>query len=79
MRRRLLTTYLALTVIVLVALEIPLALTYRSRERSAQLTTLQRDAFVIANDSEETLERDAHAPIAARWDWPCANCVSANP
>jgi signal transduction histidine kinase len=68
MRRRLLTTYLALTVIVLVALEIPLALTYRSRERSAQLTTLQRDAFVIANDSEETLERDAHAPIQAYVD-----------
>jgi len=63
MRRRLLTTYLALTVIVLVALEIPLALSYRARERSSVVTTLQRDAFVIANDSEETLEHDAHAAV----------------
>jgi signal transduction histidine kinase len=63
MRRRLLTSYLALTVIVLITLEVPLALSYRARERAQVSTTLQRDAFVIANYSEETLEGDAHAPI----------------
>jgi signal transduction histidine kinase len=63
MRRRLLTSYLALTVVVLIALEVPLALTYRSSERSRVATTLQRDAFIIGNYSEETLEGDAHAPI----------------
>ena len=63
MRRRLLTSYLALTVVVLLALEIPLALAYRTSERDRVSTGLQRDAFVIANFAEETLEGDDHAPV----------------
>jgi signal transduction histidine kinase len=63
MRRRLLSSYLALTVVVLLALEIPLALAYRTNERARVATGLQRDAFSIANYSEETLESDAHARV----------------
>ncbi len=63
MRRRLLTSYLALTLVVLVVLEVPLALSYGARERQQVATGLERDAYVIANYSEETLEGDAHADI----------------
>ncbi len=65
MRRRLLASYLALTLVVLILLEVPLALSYGDRTRQQEATTLQRDAFVIANDSEETLEGDARADIQA--------------
>jgi signal transduction histidine kinase len=56
-------SYLALTFVVLLVLEVPLAVGYGNRERDQISTTLQRDAFVIANYSEETLEGDAHADI----------------
>jgi len=62
-RRRLLTSYLALTLVVLVLLEVPLALSYGARERQQVSTTLERDAYEIANYSEETLEGDGHADI----------------
>jgi signal transduction histidine kinase len=64
-RRRLLTSYLALTLIILIILEVPLALSYGSRERDQVSTRLERDAYQIANYSEETLEGDAHARIQA--------------
>jgi signal transduction histidine kinase len=64
-RRRLLSSYLALTLVVLIILEVPLALSYGSRERNQVTTGLERDAYQIANYSEETLEGDAHADIAA--------------
>ena len=48
---------------VLVLLEVPLALSYGARERQQVSTTLERDAYQIANFSEETLEGDAHADI----------------
>ncbi len=63
MRRRLLASYLALTLVVLILLEVPLAVAYGDRVRQQVTTGLQRDAFMIANYSEETLEGDAHAPI----------------
>jgi len=62
-RRRLLASYLALTLVVLLILEVPLAISYGDRVRQQQSTTLQRDAFVIANYSEETLEGDGDADI----------------
>ena len=68
MRRRLLASYLALTLVVLLLLEVPLAVSYGDRLRQQQATTLQRDAFVIANDSEETLEGDGHADLQAYVD-----------
>ena len=63
MRRRLLTSYLALTLVVLVLLEVPLAVAYGTRERQQVATGLERDAYAMADFSEETLEGDAHADI----------------
>ena len=63
MRRRLLASYLALTLVVLLLLEVPLAVGYGDRARDEVSTGLQRDAFVIANYAEETLEGDAHADL----------------
>ncbi len=56
MRRRLLTSYLALTVLVLAALEIPLGLSYADREREQLQNDLLRDAFTIAAFVEDALE-----------------------
>jgi signal transduction histidine kinase len=53
--RRLVTTYLALTLVVLAALEIPLALTYRDRQLDQLESALERDAFVIASYVEDSL------------------------
>jgi signal transduction histidine kinase len=53
--RRLVTTYLALTLVVLAALEIPLALTYRDRQLDQLEAGLQRDAFIIAGLVEDGL------------------------
>jgi signal transduction histidine kinase len=54
--RRLVLTYLAITVVVLAVLEIPLAFTYAGRERARSLTALERDAWVIADAVEDALE-----------------------
>lgn len=56
MRRRLLLSYLALTVLVLAALEIPLAVSYSQRERERLETNLLRDAFTLAAFVEDSLE-----------------------
>jgi signal transduction histidine kinase len=53
--RRLVTTYLALTLVVLAALEIPLAVTYRDRQLDQLEAGLERDAFVISSNVEDTL------------------------
>ena len=55
MIRRLVTTYLALTLVVLAALEIPLAVTYRDRQLDQLEAGLERDAFVISSYVEGTL------------------------
>jgi sensor histidine kinase regulating citrate/malate metabolism len=55
-RRRLLLSYLALTVLVLAALEIPLAVSYSQRERERLETNLLRDAFTLAAFVEDSLE-----------------------
>ena len=49
MTRRLLATYLLLTLVVLLALEVPLALGYRDHEIDALRSDVQRDAFVLAS------------------------------
>lgn len=49
MTRRLLATYLLLTFVVLVALEVPLALGYRDHESDRLRSDVQRDAFVLAS------------------------------
>jgi hypothetical protein len=61
--RRLLLTYLALTIDLLAALEIPLALNYQDRLEAEITANLQRDAFVIASFSEETAEGAANADL----------------
>jgi signal transduction histidine kinase len=62
-RRRLLASYLVLTLVVLVALEVPLDISYGDRAHQQVSIELQRDAFAVASLSEETLEGDAHADL----------------
>jgi len=56
MRRRLLLSYLALTLLVLIVLEVPLAIAYRDRARDQLTTGLQRDAFVLAAFGEDAIQ-----------------------
>jgi signal transduction histidine kinase len=60
--RRLVGTYLALTLVVLAALEIPLAVTYRDRQQDQLVAGLERDAFVLAAYVEDTLNGSAQPP-----------------
>lgn len=57
MTRRLLLTYLAITAMVLAVLEIPLGITYSNREEEQLLSAIERDARVIADAVEDSLER----------------------
>ena len=57
MTRRLLLTYLLITAAVLAVLEIPLAVTFKSREESRFLSAVERDARVIATQVEDLLEQ----------------------
>jgi len=54
--RRLLATYLALTLFVLLALEIPLGVINGRNEKRDLITRVERDAVTLASISEETLE-----------------------
>ena len=56
MTRRLVISYLALTLMILVALEVPLAITYGQRQREQLQGDLERDAFVLAAYAEDSLE-----------------------
>lgn len=56
MRRRLLLSYLALSLVVLVLLEIPLAVTYARSERQSLLDRVERDAVAMATLAEDALE-----------------------
>ena len=58
MTRRLLVGYLAITVIVLLILELPLAVFYSQRERERFTTAVERDASVLATIYEDSLEKD---------------------
>jgi len=68
MTRRLLATYLLLTLVVLLALEVPLALGYRDHEIDALRADVQRDAFVlasyVADDLAGTADRDLDTVVA---------------
>jgi signal transduction histidine kinase len=57
MSRRLLASYLALTVAVLVALEVPLAIVDQRNERQDLSARVERDAFAMASLAEDTLHR----------------------
>ena len=56
MSRRLLLSYLSLTLIVLAVLEVPLGVTYGRNERRALETKVERDAVTVASLSEGILE-----------------------
>ena len=56
MTRRLLLSYLAITIVVLVMLEVPLGIFYAQRERDRLTTDVERDASVIATIYEDDVE-----------------------
>lgn len=56
MTRRLLVGYLALTVVVLVALEVPLAIVNARNERQDLTAKVERDAFAAASLAEDALQ-----------------------
>ena len=56
MTRRLLASYLALTVIVLVALEVPLAIVNARTERQDLTAKVERDAYAAATLAEDALQ-----------------------
>lgn len=61
MTRRILASYLLLTVVVLVILEVPLGLAFADHELDQLVSDVERDAFAIAAFVEEELEEpEAH-------------------
>jgi signal transduction histidine kinase len=60
--RRLLASYLALTFVVLVALEVPLAVVNTRNERQDLTAKVERDAFAAASLSEDALQSGTTAP-----------------
>ena len=68
MTRRLLASYLALTLVLLIAIEVPSAIAYADRARTEVLSDLQRDAFAISGYVEETLEGLADEDLQALVD-----------
>ena len=65
MSRRLLLTYLSLTLVVLAALEIPLGVVNARSERQDLTAKIERDATAVASLAEATLEHDATADLPA--------------
>ena len=63
---RLLASYLALTIVVLVALEVPLAIVYDRDERQDLTSKVQRDAFAAASLAEDALQSGHHSPALER-------------
>jgi len=57
--RRLLLSFLTVTVLVLLALEIPLAMFFGDRERERFASLVENDATVLASIYEDTLDGDA--------------------
>ena len=64
MSRRLLASYLALTVVVLASLEIPLAIVNARNERQDLTAKVERDAFAAASLAEDGLQAGAPATPA---------------
>jgi len=59
MTRRLVLSYLAVTLVVLVLLEVPLAIFFQQRELDRLTANVERDATVLATIYEEALEDQA--------------------
>ena len=58
MTRRLVLSYLAITVVVLLLLELPLAIVYQQREFDRLTADVERDATVMATIYEDVLQDD---------------------
>ena len=68
MRRRLLVSYLSLTVFVLLVLEIPLGFAYAQSERRRLTATVQHDALALSVRAEDALEaRSTPASGCSAW------------
>jgi signal transduction histidine kinase len=72
-RRRLLASYLAVALLVLAALEIPLALAYARNERLDLTDKVERDAVALSTLVEDSLEHGTPVPteverVAANYD-----------
>lgn len=65
MRRRLLLSYLTITAFTLLVLVYPLGRVFAGREQDRLLRDIERDAIVVANLSEDALERGTHPPVDA--------------
>lgn len=65
MIRRLLFTYLGLTLAILASLEVPLAINYGDRLRSDLSSDLVRDGFAVAGFAEDTVEGAGAGTVAA--------------
>lgn len=65
MSRRLLLSYLSLTLLVLAVLEIPLGVTYGRNERRDLEAKVERDAVTVASLSEGVLERTGETSVPA--------------
>jgi signal transduction histidine kinase len=63
---RLLASYLALTIVVLIALEVPLAIVYDRDERQDLTSKVQRDAFATESLAEDALQSGKRPPGLAR-------------
>jgi hypothetical protein len=57
--RRLLLSYLTITVIVLVVLEVPLGLVFQQRQTDRLTVNVERDATVLASRYEDAVELEA--------------------
>jgi len=64
MRRRLLASYLTITLVVLLLLEIPLGVVYASEQRRRLTASVERDALALSIRAEEGLEE--HDPKSVR-------------
>ncbi|MEP6623118.1 MAG: HAMP domain-containing protein, partial [Acidimicrobiia bacterium] len=63
MRRRLLLSYLSLTLIVLLLLEVPLGLAYAKEQRLRLTASVERDALALSIRAEEGFENEGLASV----------------
>lgn len=66
MKRRLLLSYLSITVFVLLVLEVPLGVSYANSVERRLTSDLQHDAFALAIRSQEPLDAATHSSSATR-------------
>ena len=69
MTRRLVLSYLAITVVVLLLLELPLAIVYQQREFDRLTADIERDATVMATIYEDVLQEDLEPDPAPANDY----------